>query len=174
MNPNARISIFTEYSFGPTVVPHWPILTLCIFWFLSNRQPLIHKIIFLDTCQKTVSTHAPQFRSNRFVAPKLMLIIIANIQIYPHLPTRRCIESPFFPRAKVINISVFPSAGTFPVAPLPSLLLKNTSDLPPPLQPHRVSKTQVQESLSWHWRPSPRFQRYVSFLHPQHLFSFPF
>ena len=120
-----------------------------------------------------MSTHAPQFRSNRSVAPKLMLIVIANVQIYTHLPIRRCIESPFCPRAKVINISVFPSAGTFPVAPLPSLLLKNTSDLPPPSQPPRVSKTQVQESLSWQWRPSPRFQRYVSFLHPQHLLFIP-
>ena len=98
-----------------------------------------------------------------------MLIIIANVQIYPHLPTRQRIESPFCPRAKVINISVFPSAGTFPVAPLPSPLLKNTSDLPPPSQPPRVSRFQVQEPLSWQWRPSPRFQRYVPFLHPQHL-----
>ena len=54
----------------------------------------------------------PQFRSNRSVAPKLMLIIIANVQIYPHLPTRRCIESPFCPRAKVINISIFFSTCT--------------------------------------------------------------
>ena len=140
-----------------------------MFWFLPNRQPFLHNITFLNTCQKTVSTHAPQFWSNRSVAPKLMLIIIANVQIYPHLPIRWCIESPFCPQAKVINISVFPSAGTFPVAPLPSLLLKNTSDLPPPSQPPRVSKIQVQEPLSWQWRPSPRFQRYVSFLHPQHL-----
>ena len=116
-----------------------------------------------------VSTHAPQFRSNRSVALKLMLIIITNVQIYPHLPIRRCIKSPFYPRAKVINISVFPSASTFPVALLLSLLLKNTSDLPPPSQPPRVSRTQVQEPLSWQWRPSPRFQRHVSFLHPQHL-----
>ena len=120
-----------------------------------------------------VSTHAPQFRSNRSVVPKLMLIFITNVQIYSHLPTRRCIESPFCPRAKVINISVFPSASTFPVALLLSLLLKNTSDLPPPSQPPRVSRTQVQESLSWQWHPSLRFQRYVSFLHLQHLLFIP-
>ena len=147
-------------------------------FFQIGHLPFV-KITFLGTCQKMVSTHAPHFRSNRYVVPKLILIIIANVQIYPHLPTRRCIEPPFCPRAKVINISVFPSAGTFPVAPLPSLLLKNTSDLPPPSQPPRVSRIQLQEPLSWQWRPSPRFQRYVFLLHPQHLlfillcFSFP-
>ena len=118
------------------------------FGFFQIGHLPFTKIIFLDMCQKTVSTHAPQFRSNRSVAPKLMLIIIANVQIYPHLPIRWCIESPFCPRAKDINISVFLSAGTFPVAPLTSLLLKNTSVLPPPSQPPRVSRTQVQEPLS--------------------------
>ena len=34
-------------------------LTLCMFWFLSSRQPLLHNIIFLDTCQKMMSTMCP-------------------------------------------------------------------------------------------------------------------
>ena len=101
------------------------------------------RITFLDMCQKMVSTHAPQFRSNRSVAPKLMLIITANVQIYLNLLIRRCIESPFCPQAKVINIAVFPSADTFPIAPPPSLLLENTSVLPPPSQLPRVSKIQI-------------------------------
>ena len=36
--------------------PNLQILVLCIFWFLPNRQPFLHSITFLDTCQKTVST----------------------------------------------------------------------------------------------------------------------
>ena len=55
-----------EYSFWPSAAFHRPVLILCTFWFLSNRQPSFHKIIFLDTCQKMVSTHAPQFRNNLF------------------------------------------------------------------------------------------------------------
>ena len=120
-----------------------------------------------------VSTHAPQFRSNRYVAPKLMLIIIANFQIYPHLPIRWCIESPFSPRAMVINISIFFSAGTSPVAPLLPSLFKNTLALPPPLQLPRVSRIQVQELSLRQWLPSSRSQRYVSFLH-LHLCPPPF
>ena len=61
-----RISIFKEYSSGPSDGPHQPIPTLYNFCFLSNRQPFLHQIILLDTCQKMVSTHAPQFRSNLF------------------------------------------------------------------------------------------------------------
>ena len=111
-----------------------------------------------------MSTHAPQFRSNRSVAPKLMLIIISNVHIYPHLPTRRCIESTFCPREKVINICVSSLAGTSTVAFLSPSLLKNTSAPPPPSQPKhppRVLKIQVQELLLQQWRPSPRSQRYV-------------
>ena len=118
----------------------------------------------------------PQFRSNRSVAPKLLLIITANVQIYLNLPIRWCIESPFCPRAKVINISIFFSAGTSPVAPLLPSLFKNTLALPPPLQLPRVSRIQVQELPLRQWLPSPRSQRYVSFLHlhlcpPPHSFS---
>ena len=125
-----------------------------------------------------MSTHAPQFRSNRSVAPKLLLIITANVQIYLNLPIRWCIESPFCPRAKVINISILFFAGTSPVAPpLPSLF-KNTLALPPPLQLPRVSRIQIQELLLRQWLPSPRSQRYVFFLHlhlcpPPILFSIP-
>ena len=135
--------------------------------FPSQKSPSLTRV------KKWCQHMPPQFRSNRSVAPKLLLIITANVQIYLNLPIRRCIESIFCPWAKVINISVFPSASTFPVAPLPPLLLKNTSDLPPPSQPPMVSRTQVQESLSWQWHPSPRFQRYVSFLHPQHFLFIP-
>ena len=35
---------------------HRPPLILYTFWFLSSRQPFLHSITFLDTCQKTVST----------------------------------------------------------------------------------------------------------------------
>ena len=56
--------------------PNRQTLILCILWFLSNRQPFLLIIIFLDTCQKMVSTHAPQFRNNLFVAPKLFQIMI--------------------------------------------------------------------------------------------------
>ena len=103
------------------------------FGFFQIGHLPFTRITFLDTCQKTVSIHAPQFRSNRSVAPKLLLIITANVQIYLNLPIRRYIESPFCPRAKVINISIFFSAGTSPIAPLLPSLFKNTLALPPPL-----------------------------------------
>ena len=147
------------------------------FGFFQIGHLPFTKITFLDTCQKTVSTHAPQFRSNRSVAPKLMLIIIANVQIYPHLPTRRCIESTFCPREKVINICVSSLPGTSTVAFLSPSLLKNTSAPPPPSQPKhppRVLKIQVQELLLQQWHPFPRSQRYIS---PPHLYLcllFPF
>ena len=119
----------------------------------------------------------PQFRSNRSVAPKLMLIITANVQIHLNLPIRRCVESPFCPRAKVINISIFFSTCTSSVAPLLPFLFKNTLALPPPLQLPRVSRIQVQELPLRQWLPSPRSQRYVSFLHlhlcPPILFPIP-
>ena len=51
-----RTSIFMEYSSSPSAAPYRPVLILYIFWFLSNRQPFLHQITFLDTCQKTVST----------------------------------------------------------------------------------------------------------------------
>ena len=112
----------------------------------------------------------PSFGVIYLFAPKLMLIIIANVQIHPHPQSRRHIEFPFCPWAKVINISAFLSAGTFAVASLLSLLLKNTSVPPPPSQskhPPRVSKIQSQEPLFQQWCPSPRSQRYVF---PPHLY----
>ena len=143
------------------------------FGFFQIGHLPFTKIAFLDMCQKTVSTHAPQFWSNRSVAPNLLLIITANIQIYINLPIRWCIESPFCPRAKVINISIFFSAGTSPVAPpLPSLF-KNTLTLPPPLQLPRVSRIQIQELPLRQCLPSPRSQRYVFFLY-LHLCPPPF
>ena len=45
-----------EYSFGPSAALHRLVLIMYIFWFLSNRQSFLHKITFLDMCQKTVST----------------------------------------------------------------------------------------------------------------------
>ena len=61
-----QISIFIEYSSAPSAASNRQTLIPCIFWFLPNRQPFLHKITFLDTCQKMVSTHAPQFWNNLF------------------------------------------------------------------------------------------------------------
>ena len=123
--------------------------------FPSQESPSLTRV------KKRYQHMPPQFRSNRSVAPKLLLIITANAQIYLNLPIRRYIESPFCPRAKVINISIFFSAGTSPVAPLLPSLFKNTLALPPPLQLPRVSRIQVQELPLRQWLPSPRSQRYV-------------
>ena len=76
-----RISIFIEYSSSSSATLYRPILILYIFWFLSNRQPFLRQITFLDTCQKTVSTHAPQFRSNLFYSE------ITLIHDYSFVPT---------------------------------------------------------------------------------------
>ena len=114
---------------------NWQILTLCMFWFLSNRQPLLHNITFLDTCQKTVSTHAPQFWSNLFVAPKLSLIIIASVRIHLCSLCKRHIKFPFCPLNKdykhlspLLRQQFSYSISLFP------LLFKNTSAPPPFLE----------------------------------------
>ena len=110
-------------------------LTLCMFWFVSSRQPLLHNITFLDTCQKTVSTHAPQFQSNLSVTPKLSLIMIANIRIDLCPLRKRNIKFPFYPSSKGYKY-LYPllcrhfSCSTS----LPPLLLKNTQALPPSAQ----------------------------------------
>ena len=75
--------------------PNRQTLILCILWFLSNRQPFLLIIIFLDTCQKMVSTHAPQFRNNLFVAPKLFQIMINPM----HQRTNQHSEQLLVPRA---------------------------------------------------------------------------
>ena len=117
-----RISIFIEYSSGPSAAPYRPVLILYIFWFLSNRQPFLHQITFLDTCQKTVSTHASQFRSNLYVTPKLTPIMSANVQIDICSPNGRHIKLLFCPPNKGYKYLCIPSVSTFPVAPpcLPS------------------------------------------------------
>ena len=41
--------------------PNRQTLILCMLCLLPNRQPFLHNITFLDTCQKMVSTHASSF-----------------------------------------------------------------------------------------------------------------
>ena len=53
-----QISIFMEYSSSPSDALHRAILTLYIFWFLSNRQPLLRQNTFLDTVSTTILTLA--------------------------------------------------------------------------------------------------------------------
>ena len=69
-------------------------------WFLPNRQPPLHSTTFLDTCQKMVSTHVPQFRSNISVVLKLSLIMIANVRIDLCSLCIRHINFPFCPSNK--------------------------------------------------------------------------
>ena len=107
-------------------------LTLCMFWFLSSRQPLLHNITFLDTCQKTVSTHSPQFQSNLSIAPKLSLIMIANVRIDLCPLRKRNIKFPFCPMNQDYKYLSLLLRQQFPYSiSLPPLLLKNTSAPPP-------------------------------------------
>ena len=89
-------------------------------------------------------------------------------------PTRQCIESPFCPRAKVINICVSLLAGTSTVA-LPRLLSCSRTHL---LRRRYCSQNsllgfQAQEPLFQRWRLSPRSQRYISPSPPVSLLSIP-
>ena len=110
-------------------------LTLCMFWFLSSRQPLLHNITFLDTCQKTVSTHAPRFQSNLSVAPKLSLIIIASVRIDLCSLCKRHIKFPFFPLNKYYKYlsPLLRQQFSYSISLFP-LLFKNTSAPPPFLE----------------------------------------
>ena len=115
-----------------------------MFWFLLNRQPFLHIVTFLDTCQKMVSTHAPQFRSNLFVAPKLTLIMIANVRVNLCLLCKRRIKFPFCPLDKDYKY--------------PSFLLRqqspcSTSFTSPPFQEHICSTAIFKVGTPRVWRP---------------------
>ena len=90
-----------------------------------------------------MSTHAPQFWSNLFCSK---INSCHDCQRLNESPSSKQTEYQIllYPWARVINISTFLSAVTFPVAPAPSLLLENTSVLPLPSQLSRVLKIQVQ------------------------------
>ena len=112
-------------------------------FFQIGHLPFI-KITFLDTCQKMVSTHAPQFRSNLFCS-----------EINSNHACQR-LNGSLSPRQTVHRISILPLGKGYKylrllsrwhfycsIAP-PSLLLKNSSAPPPPLQPEhppRVKRT---------------------------------
>ena len=142
-------------------------------FFQISHLPFI-KITFLDTCQKTVSTHAPQFRSNLSVTPKLIPIMITNNQIDLCFPNRRCVKSSFYPPSKGykylrLSLRWHLSYSTS----LLHLSPKNKPVLPPsaqPKHPPRVRGFKLKNLPLQQWRPFPRSQRYFQPLCPHSLF----
>ena len=121
-----------EYSSGPSADsnPVYPLVSFKSATFPLPKSPSLTRV------KKWCQHMPPQFRSNLPIAPKLMLIMITNVQTNICLPNKWRIEFPFYPRAKVINMSVSPSVGIFPVAfPCSIFSPKNKPVLPPPSQP---------------------------------------
>ena len=106
-----------EYSFGPSAAtPSADPGPVHVFGFFQISNSSLHTITFLDMCQKTVSTHAPQFRSNLSIALKLSPIMIANIQIDLCFHADDALNPYLALQTKTINISAFFSAGISLVA----------------------------------------------------------
>ena len=116
-----------------------------------------------------MSTHAPQFRSNLFVALKLTPIMITNVRIDLCLPNRRRVKSPFYPSSKGYKYSRLPFRWHFSCSnSLLHLSPKNKLVPPPsaqPKHPPRVRGFRFKNYPFQQWHPSPRSQRYVSLSH---------
>ena len=70
---NERISIFMEYPSGPSDAPHRLILTMYIFWFLSNRQPFL--------CQNHLPWHVSKNSVNTTNAGELFNLSHSSLRV---------------------------------------------------------------------------------------------
>ena len=69
----------TDILSGPSAAPHRPILILYIFWLLPNWQLLLHKITFLDTCQKMVSTDLDNLSKDWVLKSQTLILYIFEL-----------------------------------------------------------------------------------------------
>ena len=143
------INIFSEYSFGTSAAtPSADSGPVHVFGFFQIGSYSLYTITFLDTCQKKVSTHTPQFRSNLSVAPKLTPIMIVNIQIDLYFSYRWCIKSLFCPSNKDYKYLYLLLRWHFSCSiPLPHLFFKNTS------APSPFSGPQAKHFRGWRTPP---------------------
>ena len=138
-------------------------------WFLPNRQPPLHSTTFLDTCQKMVSTHVPQFRSNISVVLKLSLIMIANVRIDLCSLCIRHINFPFCPSNKDYKYLSFLLRQQYSIASPCLPFFSRTHLFGRHLQSRNQSTPRIwrlgfKNHLLQQWHPLPRSQRYIPLL----------
>ena len=112
---------------------------MCIKYILFlNRPSSLHKNQLPWHVSKNGVNTCPQFRSNLFVALKLIPIMIANVRRDLHFSNKWRIKFPFCPSNQGYKYLHLLLCQHFSCSTsLPSLSLKNTPAPPPSAQPKR-------------------------------------
>ena len=136
------------------------------FGFFQIGHLPFTKITFVDTCQKTVSTHAPQFRSNLFYS-EINSNHVCQRLIKSLFPNKHFLNLPFLPLDKLYKyLRLLPCqhfyCSVLLASPSAQELICSAAAV---ANQNTLLGFQLQESFPQQWLPSLKSPRYVSFHH---------